>query len=312
MRILFCNVAFRGRSGTETYLADLVPAIRDRGHDVACLTTTAYPIDTGVGRELTAAGIQVTQDPADVPWTPDVIHGHHRAPTTLALERWPSVPTLFFVHDAWADTDAPLVHDAVAAYVAVDDLCAVRLTDVHARRTHVIPNAVDLDRFRVARRRPRRRPRRALLFMGHAPDMGFVPALEEACGRHRIRLSRLALGEAPDDAPETKLGAYDLCFARGRSALEAMASGLGVICVGYEGLGPLVTPAVFDAARRLNFGRGLLEHVVTPDAVSARIAAWDRSAVAAVTARVRGTCGLPHFVDRLLALYADVCRPARN
>ncbi len=304
MRLLFCNVAFRGRSGTETYLADLVPAMRARGHEVACLTTRDHPVDTGVGRDLAALGMVVVQDPADVPWTPDLIHGQHRKPTQMAIDAWPETPALFFVHDALAPTDEPLVAPSIVHWIAVDHLCLKRLSHLPRERCSVIYNAVNLERFVVTRKRPRKRPRRALLFMGHAPAYDFVEVLERACAGRRIRLQRLTLAEHEVDAPEAHLGRYDLCFARGRSAMEAMASGLGVICCGSEGLGPLVTAAGFDEARRFNFGRALLTDAHTVEGVGERLARWQRDDVAAVTERVRQACALAQLVESLEALYS--------
>ena len=303
MRILFCNVAFAGRSGTETYLGDLAPAMRERGHEVACLTTKDHPIDSGVGRELTKRGIVVAQEPADIPWVPEIIHGHHRDPTRLAIEAWPRSPALFFVHDARAPADEPLVAPSIVHHLAIDHLCARRLTGLPPERCHVVYNAVDTTRFVVTRRRPRRRPRRALLFMGHAPDYGFVRVVKRACRDRRLSLERMMLAGREQQEPEKHLGRFDLCFARGRSAMEAMASGLGVICCGSEGLGPLVTPENFEEARRYNFGRGLLSEPHTIEGVHARLDGWRRDEVAAVTERLRSECSLPGLVETLEALY---------
>ena len=90
--------------------------------------------------------------------------------------------------------------------------------------------------------------------------------------------------------------------------MEAIASGLGVICCGMEGLGPFVTPETYEQARRYNFGRGLLQEPHTVDGVLARLGAWQRDAVRAVTDRLRAECALPDLVDELETLYSRVRR----
>ena len=221
----------------------------------------------------------------------------------LATEAWPRCPALFFVHDARAATDEPLVAPSIVGYVAVDHLCARRLEGLPPERCHVVYNAVDLSRFLETRRRPRARPRRALLYMGHAPQHRFVRVLERACEQRRLKLERMMLARHEHPEPEKRLGRFDVCFARGRSAMEAMAAGLGVICCGYEGLGPFVTRQNFDAARRYNFGRGLLTEPHSVEAVHARLDTWRPDEVAAVTARLRSRCSLSDLVDTLEALY---------
>jgi len=62
--------------------------------------------------------------------------------------------------------------------------------------------------------------------MGHAPSYGFVDVLEQACEDRGIALDRMTLAENEDPEPEKRLRRYDVCFARGRSAMEAIASGL--------------------------------------------------------------------------------------
>ena len=69
---------------------------------------------------------------------------------------------------------------------------------------------------------------------------------------------------------------------------------------------PFVTPDTYEEARRYNFGRGLLTHPHTVDAVCARLDAWQRDAVQAVSERLRRECSLTDLVGTLERLYARV------
>lgn len=59
---------------------------------------------------------------------------------------------------------------------------------------------------------------------------------------------------APVRSPETVIGSYDIVFARGRYALEALAVGTAVVLCDKEGAGPMVDSSSFDALRLRNFG----------------------------------------------------------
>jgi hypothetical protein len=107
-------------------------------------------------------------------------------------------------------------------------------------------------------------------------------------------------------APESLLHRYDLVFAKGRSALEAMAVGTAVVPVSAFGLGPMVTAADFDRLRRLNFGIRALRLPLTPAALIAEIARYDAADAAEVSRRVRATADREDAVDALVALYRGV------
>ena len=70
-------------------------------------------------------------------------------------------------------------------------------------------------------------------------------------------------------------------FAKGRTALEALAIGCATILADAVGAGPLVTPDNYDRLRRRNFGIRELCH---PHEV-----AWYRDQIA----QYRGSGGVP-------------------
>src|SRR5262249_12358471 len=161
--------------------------------------------------------------------------------------------------------------------------------------------AVDLERFPQRGPLPSR-PQRALVFSNYAAESNYLGTVRAACERAGIVLD--VIGSASGRScprPGEVLGDYDLVFAKGRCALEAMAVGAAVVLCDVNGCGPLVTAANFDELRRLNFGRRALRNPVHPDVLDGAIASYDPDDALAVCRRVRAEAGLPALVDALLA-----------
>src|SRR5690606_10549363 len=126
-------------------------------------------------------------------------------------------------------------------------------------RVHLRPNAVDLARFRARGPLPLR-PARALLFSNYAREDTHLPVVREACARAGLPRDVIGAGAGRAvAAPETILGDYDLVFAKGRSALEALAVGAAVVLCDFRGIGPMVTSANLDALRLANLGARTLQ-----------------------------------------------------
>ncbi len=305
MRILITNNTLAERAGTELYVRDVAMALLRRGH-----APIAYSQLLGdVAAELRAASVPVVDDLRRVTEPPDVIHGHHHLETMTALLHFPGVPAVFFCHGWLPWQEAPPSHPAIVRYVAVDELCRRRLLDeggVPSNRTELLLNFVDLDRFRPRPTLPAV-PRRALLLANATGPGEQVEQVRRACAAAGVDLEVVGTSTAnPTPAPERLLPAYDLVFAKGRTALEAMAVGCAVILWSPGGSGPLVDAASWHELRPLNFGLRALSGPGTADALAAQIARYDAKDAAAVGALVRREAGLSDAVDRLLALYASV------
>ncbi len=311
LRVLLTNLTLASRTGTEAYVRDLALALQRRGH-----APLVYSPRLGeIAEEIRAATVPVIDDLDKAPFRPDVIHGQHHPEVMAALFRHPGVPAVFVCHDWEAWCDEPPRFPRLLRYVAVDDTCRDRLmleAGIEERRVEVLLNFVDLDRFRGRSALPPK-PSRALVFSNLASEANALPAIREACRRHAIALD--AVGAAAGRAvskPEAILGDYDLVFARGRSALEAMAVGAAVIVCGAERLGSLVKSERFDEMRRLNFGRRLLQRRLDADAVAEEIAGYDAADAAAVSRRVCATASLDAAVDRWIAIYEEVIDEGRS
>jgi hypothetical protein len=301
--VLLTNVTLGVRAGTELYVRDVALALQARGHTPIAFSTVLG----GVAAELTGSSVSVVDDLSQIGAPPDVIHGHHHLETLMAVLHFPAAPAINFCHGRLPWEEQPLRHPSVRKYVAVDDACRDRLVSVEGidpARVEVILNFVDLARFRPRGPLPSK-PRRALVLSNRAIQAGYVRAIRDACGRTGIVVDIAGHDSGqPTDTPEALLPGYDLVFAKGRSALEALAVGSSVVLSDGVGRGPLVTRSNVERLRRLNFGWQALDQAHDPDGYAADIARYDERDAAEASAWIRRDAGLDAAVDRLLALYA--------
>lgn len=305
MRVLITNVTLAGRTGTEINVRDVACGLQRRGH----APVVYAPVLGEIADELRMRTIPVVDDLGAIGERPDVIHGHHHPETMAAVLCFPGVPAVFFSHDATAWHDAAPRFPRIRRYVAVDEANRDRLAlegGIPADRIRIVLNAVDLARFAPRGPLPAR-PRRALVFSNYAGEHPHDRAVRAACDRVGLPLDVVGKGVgAPSSAPEELLGAYDLVFAKGRGALEALAVGCAVVLVDFAGTGPMVTTADLDRLRRNNFGRRLLVGALDPDVIGVEIARYDAGDAARVSASIRATAGLEAQLDTLEALYREV------
>ena len=238
---------------------------------------------------------------------PDLIHGQHHLETMTALLRFPEAPCVFVCHGSLPWEEEPPRFPRIRRYVAVDEATHDRLAaaGIAGDRIATVLNFVDLERFRPRPPLPPR-PRRALAFGNGLSEATALPALRAACAEAGVELdaSGLAAGR-PLARPESVLPGYDLVFAKGRAALEAMAVGAAVVLLDAERSGPMVTAAELDRLRSVNFGLRALTAPVDAEAIGRQIARYDPADAARVAARVRAEASLEAAVDRLSALYRE-------
>jgi glycosyltransferase involved in cell wall biosynthesis len=300
--ILLTNNALGGRGGSENYLRDVALALLRRGH-----RPIAFSLVLGrVADELRRATVPVIDDLARLATPPDVIHGHHHVETLIAALAFPQVPIVHFCHGWMPWEELPLKHPSVRRYVAVDEVCVDRLVreeGIPAERVDLMLNFVDLERFRPRPPLPPR-PGRALVMSNHATAEGYAQTIRVAGARLGMTVDIIGNAQGNQtDTPESVLAGYDLVFAKGRSALEALAVGCAVVLADAAGCGPLVTPDNFSRLRARNFGIRELSHAHDPAWYDAQIAAYDARAAAELSARVRAEAGLEPAIDRLISVY---------
>jgi glycosyltransferase involved in cell wall biosynthesis len=304
LRVLITNVTLASRTGTETYVRDLALGLSRAGHRPCVYSPRLGPI----GSELAAAGVPVSSDLDSFSEAPDIIHGHHNAPTLAALLRFPQAPGIFVCHDRTSGYDVPPTFPRIARYVAVDWNCRERLLEasIAEERISVIYNWVDLDRFRPRGPLPAR-PRKALVFSNYMSDGPVLSALRTACKRRAIELHTLGSGvDKLTVAPEQVLPEYDIVFAKARSAIEAMAVGNAVVLFGPTGLGPMVAAADLEQLRPWNFGMRTITEPVSLEGVERELDRYDAADAARVSSWIRTGAGFDDGLGRWLRLYREV------
>ena len=302
-RVLIATYGATARSGSDLYTRDLALSLLRHGWQPVVYATYLGT----VAEQLRQATIPVTDDITSVGAAPHVIHGHHHLETLAALARFPGVPALFVCHDGFTWHSTPPRTPRISAYIAVDRNCRDRMMMEHGiSAVRVLPNAVDLERFR---RRPPLppRPRRAVVFSNQASPNTYAMTIGSACSRRGIALDviGIAAGTATDH-PESVLPQYDLVFGKARCALEAAAIGAAVIVCDSAGLAGMVSADDLDAMRQLNFGVRLLQRPITEETVGAEIDRYDSADAARVTDAVRAGSGVDMLAEQFIEIYEDL------
>ena len=307
VRILLTNHRLDVRGGSELYLRDLAAALRRRGHHPMAYS----PFLGRAAEDVRECAVPVVRDLSLLDDPPDLIHGQHHLPTVEALLHFPGVPAVFFCHGWLPWQEMPPRFSRIVRYVAVDALRRERLVTeegIPPEMVEVVPNFVDLERFRPRPQPLPGRAKRALVFDNQAvPGEGFHHLAVTACEERGIEVESLGAQTGRFlDRPEDILAEYDIVFARGRAAMEAMAVGCAVVMCGAEGLGPMVTRATVEGLAAANFGMAALDHAPRIDLIRDRLDQYDPVDAAAVQVWIREHAGLEAAVDRIEKVYADV------
>ncbi len=306
MRVLLTTSRLEHRAGSELYVAELAAWLRDQGHE-----PVVYAARLGqVADELRAEGIRVVADMDDVGEPPDVIHAQHHLAAMSALATFPLVPAVGFCHGLLPWQEAAVKHPAIRHYVAVSHPTRERViseTGVSPAIVHVVPNFVDLARYDPRGPLPAT-PGKALVFSNSAKAGvgGWVDGVLAACKAREITVDIVGRASGnPVAKPEAVLPRYDLVFARGRSALEAMAAGVAVIMCDIEGCGPFVTPGEFGRLQDANFGKAILTESHHGSYLGGQIDRYDPSLARASTDIVRSTLDREDVAPRLARIYRE-------
>lgn len=301
MRVLLTNYNLQGRSGTELYIYELSLALLKRGHHPVVYT----PRLGALGLELRSHTVPVIDDLKKLAERPDIIHGQHSLPSVEALLRFPSTPGIFVCHDRLAWTDEPPPLSRFVRWVAVDHNCRDRLVaegGIDPAKVTVLYNAVDLHKFPARAPLPEQ-PRKALIFSNQG---GHVAAITQACEALGLTAEHMHQLQERGQNPQDVLGDFEVVFAKGRCALEALAVGCAVIVCDEFGLGPMVTPANYERVRALNCGRRLLQESIDQKNIERELGKYSSEGSRHICREMREHGSLEHLVDHWLALYQEV------
>jgi glycosyltransferase involved in cell wall biosynthesis len=305
LSILFTNTWLLDRAGTELVVYELATGLLATGH---------YPMvySPRLGRiadDLRASGIPTTDDLDWLPRKPDIIHGHHHVEAMQALLHFPQACGIYVCHDRTAWQDTPPVFNRILRYVAAGLNCRERILiagPITDDRIAVINNWVQLDRFPCRQDLPSK-PKRALVYSNYAEPGGYVESVRKACDACGIALDVIGrfYGNTIDE-PGKVLGDYDIVFAVGRSALEAMACGAAVIVCGIRGLGPMVNTGEVEELQAWNFGIRCLRFPLDIDHILEQISRYDRGDAFQVSAYIRREAAFSSALEQYLKLYESV------
>jgi hypothetical protein len=311
MKILITNNRLDYRGGAEAVVRDLAQAFQSRGHTVMAYSSSLQQRE----RLLENDGIPVATDLENLKFTPDIIHGQHHLDAMTALLALPGVPAVYHCHGAVQTETLPL-HPRIFKYFAMSETLKQRMlteSNLPEDAVEVVLNGVHTGRFRHVRTAPEQ-PGRAVFYNGHhRPESPTLAVIRQACERADLSLDLAGrrLGKTLAD-PAEALPAYDLVFANGKSAIDALACGCAVIILGRNSCGPMAIPENFEALRQANFSIAANCPPTTTDAVLEEIQKYSPPAVAEVTRRTREECDMRGVVDRLLQIYAEVLEQARD
>lgn len=297
--------------GAETFTRDLALGLARRGHTVAVFNDGFYKS----ARPMESESIDVIRDIRSLSFIPDIIHGQFALETAVALSALPGVPAVFHCHGG-GYFGAPFRHPRIYRYVAITPSLAQRLV-IEMRLPEsamvVVPNGVDLQRFTRVRTPPARLARALFYNSYHREDSPTLRAIREAAAISGLALDEIGrrLGSSIDN-PEEFLAGYDLVFASGKSAIEALSVGCAVVAIGLTGCGELVDLDNFDRLRRANFSVAVNSPPAGARGVAAEIARYAPDVCAAVTKRTRQEANGDIAILRLEEVYADAIERNRT
>ncbi len=306
MKILITNNRLDTRpGGAETFVQDLARGLQEQGHSVMAYTSDLANRPRMMEGDL----VPITTDLSRLSFRPDIVHGQHHLDAMTAVGALPEVPALYHCHGAnWLETQP--VHPRIYKYLAVSRTLVERMrieSNLAESQVELILNSVNLDRFTTIRSLPER-PKRALFYNKvHHPASPTVAAVKEAATRHGLELDFLGrlFGELTH-RPEERLPLYDIVFASGRSAIDALASGCAVIVLGRNSCGPMVCASNYEHFRSVNFSVAANVLPASADAIAGQIGSYSAEMSASITRRLREDADSRRMVARLIEIYQEV------
>ncbi|MBP7948972.1 MAG: hypothetical protein KA004_04900 [Verrucomicrobiales bacterium] len=306
MNILLTNESLAVRPATEPFVRDLARHLQERGHLVFVASSDPGHRERLLERDL----IAVAGDLENLPIRPDIIHALHPLDAMTALTALPGVPAVYHDRGSFWQNLPPrhprLLHHLLPSRGLLEQLRAP-LEQAGATCSH-FPISVATDRFTLVREPPGAL-RRALFINHHLlPDGDTLQAFAAVARSLDLSLdiAGIEFGCGREEA-ERILPAYDLVFAAGQNAADALACGCAVVVTGANGFGGMVTGENLELWHDQGFHPA---HGSTPPIPFAELRsvlrAYQCGNHIALAQRLRRAATFTAAVDRLEALYAEI------
>jgi glycosyltransferase involved in cell wall biosynthesis len=306
LRILLTNNTLRDRAGSELVILELAKELRKRGHKPIAYSLVHGP----VAHELNIAGIPTINNLNMLKEVPDIIHGQHNIEAMSAMLFFSDTPAIYVCHGWLPWEEFPPIFSNIKKYIAVGEVTRERIVTscfVNESDVGIIPNWVDLNKFTL-KDSISIKPKSAVIFSNSARDDGsHAKLIRLVCASNSIHQVDIVGKNSGNEAnnPEILIKKYDLVFAVGRSALEAMSLGCAVILSDLCGAGEMVLPENFDALDG-NFGLGSRDACNLNEAyLTSQILRYDEHKIKQVSNLVRAKVSLDDSVTKYEAIYYD-------
>lgn len=311
MKVLITSNNFETRGGAQAFVRCLANGLESLGHSVLVYTNDSHQRQRLSENDL----LPLVTDIEDLPFLPDVIHAQHHLDAMPALAALPGVPAIYHSHGAvWKD--CVVNHPRIYRYLAASRTSAHRIaveSNISPEDIEIFPNGVDIKRFTKVRRLPTQ-PARVLFFnRHHAADSAAISAIREATSKRGLELDCIGyyFGRLTDE-PENVLPSYDIVFASGISAIEALASGCAVVVLGRTSCGEMVQPENFDAFRETNFSIATNSPPPSVEKIEMQLRRYSPQSCALATERLRCEADFRKSVIRLVEIYQRVIEQHRT
>ncbi|MGB8818985.1 MAG: hypothetical protein WCC66_13790 [Rhizobiaceae bacterium] len=306
MNIVICNIQMSGRTGTEIVTRDLALGLKSRGHQVSVLTQQE---NGPVADELRAKGVPVVANPSEA-GEADIIHINHMESATALLALTPDVPAIFVCHDATTGHSYAKTQPSIKSFFGVSEACRQRIaadTGLALDKIGVMPNYLNLGLIPLREARLPLFPRKWLFVAEKWQSEILLAKLETVAQQFKANLEVIGpwAGKTVDDLPAACLGQH-LVFASARCAMEASATGAGVIVCDPRGLAGFLTPELWRKAGLHNLGYGCLAEPCEIDTLAGALRRWNPWKASKAGKIIRAERDLSVGLDRIESIYRSV------
>ncbi len=251
LRIIFCNHALAARAGSELWVRDVARFCASQGHEIVVYSPTLGEVAESIAR----MGILVTSSATAIhDFSPDIVHVNHYRYAEPVIDHFAGtdVKIVNMIHGVLPLPGMPRP-EGVDRYACVSIAAKAKtflLTPSNWSDIAILPSFFDEAIFTAPESRPR--GKRALLYTSKATPSQ-VATMREALNAFDYRLDHYGHAGAVVADPAQMLPTYDVVFAVGRSAVEAVACGCRVILWDDGVIGPSVNRETFWTFVTANF-----------------------------------------------------------